>query len=74
MGAEGPVQMEGRGSCGQEELDAGLGSLEEAGKTQQNSGQVVGEEGIGTGPQGPHDCLTVRICLCVSPSHTQLLT
>ena len=58
----------------QEELDAGLSSLEEAGKTQQNPGQEVGEGGIGTGPQGPYDCLTVRILLCVSPSDTQLLT
>ena len=36
--------------------------------TQQNPGQVVGEGGIGPGPQGPYDCLSGYIS--VSPHQT----
>ena len=33
-----------------------------------------GGGGVSTGPQGPCDSLTVRICLCISPSYTLLVT
>ena len=72
MGAQGPVQMEGLSSWGGGELDVSWGSLEEAGKTQHNAGQVVVE---GTFAQGHKDPVTDSLSgyVSVSPHHTPSL-